>query len=368
MIHMSDTIRWAIPKSEVELCAQEQINNITKIPSFLQMAVMPDVHTGYDLPIGCVVLLDNQISPSFVGFDIGCGMCHINIGKEIPDIETKKKRYRLFKDILDIIPVGTGTNQKEQRYYPAFTSASGDTKLTEQVNNDITKQLGTLGSGNHFIEIGINSKEEYGITIHSGSRHVGYAIASYYMNKGRLFDINSDLGRAYIEDMKYADQYALANRLSMIKDIYYLIYNTRIDTHINLHDDLINETHNHAIVNSDGTVLHRKGATPAKLGQKGVIPINQRDGTYITVGLGNEEFLCSASHGAGRKMSRKQAQEKITTSLLTRQMKGIICKVNKSLCDEGPDAYKNGKYVIEKQDGILVNIIDHFKPIIVIKG
>lgn len=235
------------------------------------------------------------------------------------------------------------------------------------------KQLGTLGGGNHFIEIGENKSNEIGITIHSGSRNPGHTIGGYYMNLAKkegtkfgkglgLFHIKSELGKAYYTDMLWAQEYALQNRKIMINKILECLkihdYNTT---------ELINENHNHAIIKNNN-VLHRKGATPAEKDQLGIIPSNQRDGVYITRGLGNDEYLNSASHGAGRCKSRKKAKKDITMQDFEKQMKGIVCKINNDVLDEAPDAYKNINEVLAAQDGILVDVIDHFKPIIVVKG
>jgi len=135
--------------------------------------------------------------------------------------------------------------------------------------------------------------------------------------------------------------------------------------------DMINENHNHAMVWYDGTddlALHRKGATPADKGQLGVIPGNMRDGVYVTVGLGNDECLSSASHGAGRKMSRKKAKENINLETFQGQMKGIVAATDASLLDEAPDAYKDLGHIIKLQEGVVVDIKYHAKPILNVKG
>jgi tRNA-splicing ligase RtcB len=131
---------------------------------------------------------------------------------------------------------------------------------------------------------------------------------------------------------------------------------------------MINENHNHAVLRGKGRVLHRKGAIPAEQGQYGIIPANQRDGVWVTKGLGNEEFLCSASHGAGRTMSRKAASRKGSVDQMQKMMKGIVCRTDKDVLDEAPWAYKDIDAVLAAQAGILIEIIDHFRPVIVLKG
>ncbi len=358
-------IAWTLPESEVEVSALRQIYNVAALPEIKRMVVLPDVHTGYDLPIGCAVLVAGRISPSFVGYDIGCGMLHQNIGPNIASLAEEAGRRAVYAHILDSIPVGLGGKFPRPQACPEFVSASGNKNLTRLVSGIAPLQLGTLGAGNHFIEIGLNERGEYGITIHSGSRNAGHAIASHYMSLGRMFDLSSQNGRHYAQDMHWALEYALENRKRMLDAVLRVIFGEAVPPFA---APFINENHNHAVILKRGEVLHRKGATPADKGQLGIIPINQRDGAYITRGLGNETFLCSASHGAGRTMSRAAARKSITPDHLAGQMRGIVCRTDKNVCDEGPDAYKNADTVIARQNGILVEVVDHFRPVLVVKG
>ncbi len=358
-------IAWTLPESEVEAEALRQIHNAADLPEVKRMVVLPDVHTGYDLPIGCAVLVAGRISPSFVGYDIGCGMLHQNIGPNIAILAEEAGRREVYARILEDVPVGLGGKFAENQACPEFESAGADKELNRKVCAIAPLQLGTLGAGNHFIEIGLNSREEYAITIHSGSRNSGHAIASHYMGLGRLFDLDSKNGRHYAADMHWALEYALENRKRMLESVLRTVFGKNIPQ---FPAPFINENHNHAAILKRGEVVHRKGATPADKGQLGIIPINQRDGVYITKGLGNEAFLCSASHGAGRSMSRAAARKAITPDRLAGQMRGIVCRTDKSVCDEGPDAYKDADTVIARQNGLLVEVVDHFRPVLVVKG
>jgi len=233
-------------------------------------------------------------------------------------------------------------------------------------------QLGTLGGGNHFIELGKNRVGNLCITIHSGSRNPGHSIATYYMRLSKNIDKNlpngflnldGEIGQAYLKDMEFAQDYALENRKIMMKkvlDILGLSWNQ-------YKRKMVNENHNHAIVTEDG-VLHRKGATPADKGQIGIIPGNMKDGVYVTIGLGNEEYLSSASHGAGRTMSRTKIKEMVTLSDFCDSMVGIIAKVEKSTIDESCFAYKDLDVVIGMQEGIVIDIVDKVKPLVNVKG
>ncbi|ACO03910.1 MAG TPA: RtcB family protein [Persephonella sp.] len=366
---MKDKIKSLIDLSQIEPEALKQIYDVASLDIVKKLAIMPDVHTGYDLCIGGVALVEDHISPSFVGYDIGCGMCFVNTGVKKEEIfRSRKEREKIAQQIYKAIPVGNNIRKKPLDYKP-FKSASGDKNLTKKVNDKLYHSLGTLGSGNHFIEIGENLEGYVCITIHSGSRNIGHSIASYYMKKGRFLPLKSDIGQAYIQDMNFALEYALENRLTMMKEILKILGFTEKEAKKIIKKTLINENHNHAVITEEG-VLHRKGATPADEGQLGIIPANMRDGVYVTVGLGNKEFLSSASHGAGRVLSRRKAKELIDLEEFKKVMDSadIVAKVSPSTLDEAPFAYKDINQVIEAQRGVVVEIIDQVKPVINIKG
>ena len=360
----------------MELEAQQQIIRVLAMPELEVLAVMPDVHAGYDLCIGGVALMRGVISPSFVGYDIGCGMCHVNTGLSLHDLglTRPKDREKLFGRLREVIPAGLGGKGGTASDF-VFRSASGDKQLDKKVEPFVYAQLATLGSGNHFLEVGENSRGEIGVTIHSGSRRVGYDIASWYMRKGRLLPLSGDMGRAYLADMLWAQDFALENRRLMLRAALLAMRLSESGVRKLLAPDspgvtspMVNENHNHAVPQDGDLILHRKGATPADKGRLGVIPANQRDGVWVTRGLGNEKFLCSASHGAGRRLSRKAAAKKGTVAELKKLMHGVVCRTDKDVLDEAPWAYKRIDEVLAAQDGILVDVIDHFKPLIVLKG
>lgn len=369
-------LRSMIPLHELEWSAQNQIYDALKLEFLLKLAVMPDCHTGYSLPIGGVALLDSVISPGYVGYDIGCGMCYILTSILAADFfKRKNKKIHMFEEIYSIIPVGFNSREKAL-IYDSFSSASGDRKLNDKVESRLLIQLGTLGGGNHFIEIGENREGYVTITIHSGSRNIGHSIASYYMKLSQNVDkdlpngflhLISEYGQQYLQDMDFALEYALANRKYMMEAVLDLFnYNySEISKLINHH--MVNENHNHAIVNGN-EVLHRKGATPAEEGQLGIIPGSMKTGVYVTEGLGNERYLQSASHGAGRKMARKAAKKKIKMERFKKQMNGIVAKVDHSTKDEAPDAYKDLHKIIQEQEGVVIKTIDYAEPLINVKG
>lgn len=357
---MDDRLRLTIPIEEIDPGSVRQINAALELPFLKTLAIMPDVHKGYELPIGGVALLDDHIWPGAVGYDIGCGMCHINTGKtagELPDMDV------VFKRIIKMIPVGSAVREHPVKKFVEFPNGSGYAVVEDAICHKASIQIGTLGGGNHFIEIGVNKKGIIGITIHSGSRRPGWLIGDFYMKlTGGPVRLDSDAARAYIADMNWALQFALDNRSVMMN---------RCLQALGLSDELmnsmVNENHNHAVIMPQG-VLHRKGATPADNGQIGIIPANMRDGVWITRGLGNTEFLSSASHGAGRTMSRNKARKSLDCVEFADQMNGIISPPLEKLIDEAPRAYKDINKVIAAQDGIVVDVIDHFRPLVVVKG
>ena len=362
-------LRLTVPWESIERDAQNQILRVLSVPELECLAIMPDVHPGYDLCIGGVALLRGLISPSFVGYDIGCGMCHVALRKDAADLglERPKDREKFFARLQNAVPSGLGEGNGSVPV--AFRSAAGEKALDDTVNKTATRQLGSLGSGNHFLELGVNGTGEAGITIHSGSRRAGYDIADWYIRKakGSFIPLNCELGQAYWRDMTWATEFALENRRMMLEATLALLGFDDAETAAYL-GSMINENHNHAVLRGKDRVLHRKGATPAEQGQPGIIPANQRDGVWVTKGLGNEEFLCSASHGAGRTMSRKAAAKKGSVEQMQKMMKGIVCRTDKNVLDEAPWAYKKIDAVLAAQTGILLEIVDRFTPIIVLKG
>lgn len=362
-----DKLSSLVPMTDIEHGAQSQIYDILSLDCLKKMAIMPDVHQGYDMPIGGVALLDGMISPSFVGYDIGCGMCFINTGISLSKfIEmTNGDFHQIYDKVLKLIPTGFSSLKKSDNDFK-YASTHLPKNIRSKLEDRSVMQLGTLGGGNHFIEIGFNTHQDICITIHSGSRNVGHTICGYYMKQGRLLDIESSIGQEYLSDMLFAQEWALKNRLKMIIRVMFAMGLSSHD-HSKAMKTLINENHNHAIVTKDG-ILHRKGATPADLGQLGIIPANMRDGVYITRGLGNEEFLSSASHGCGRVMGRNAAKKNLDYDKFKTDMRGVVCSTDRAVLEEAPDAYKNIDYVIAHQEGITVDIIDYINPLINIKG
>lgn len=367
----------------LEAEALAQFESAMQQPFTVRGALMPDAHTGYTLPIGAVVATDGVILPSWVGYDIGCGMCALPTTFSADEVRANSKA--IFDQIYRDIPVGFNHNRENSGW--AAGEAMRRTVETEAIfaKNGL-KQLCSLGGGNHFIEIGADETDRVWIIIHSGSRGIGHAVAAHYMKiasgdgKAReghfgLPDVSPE-GQGYIIDMHFCLAFALENRKQMM---------ARIEAAMARYcasgwgdwDSLINRNHNHADYCNefDGAGyttgrklwIHRKGATHAEEGMLGVIPGNMRDGSFIVRGKGNADALWSSSHGAGRVLGRKEAQRTLNMDSFKATMAGVQARVTNATLDESPDAYKSIFDVMAQQQD-LVEVVAHVRPIINIKG
>lgn len=355
----------------IEHEALEQFRSAMEQPFAVKGALMPDAHAGYSLPIGAVVATEGVIVPAWVGYDIGCGMCAIATCFDVDEV--KANAEKVFNEIYARVPVGFN----HMIHDAVWQEQSDATPIAKTIfDKNGLKQLGTLGGGNHFIEIGYDHDDLVWIIIHSGSRNVGHSIATHYMklasgtNKAKEghygFDVESDNGKDYIKDLKFCQQFALENRKQMIFKVEKALQQY-VDGFV-LDVTLINRNHNHA-EEKNGLWIHRKGATHAEEGMMGVIPGNMRDGSFIVQGKGNPDSLYSSSHGAGRVLGRRQAKETLAFDEFEATMKnaGVVARVQTSTLDEAPMAYKNIFEVMDFQKD-LVDVVRHVKPILNIKG
>lgn len=366
----------------IEDMALEQFNSAMELDRTTRGALMPDAHTGYTLPIGAAVETDGIVFPSWVGFDLGCGMSSLPTAFTKAAVEKHGKE--IFKRIYKSVPTGVGVaNQRNQSWSQYDTLDRSDVAQGIFDKCSGFKQLGSLGSGNHFIEIGYDEDDMVWITIHSGSRGVGWKTAEYYMKlaagqdpyeQGKAkeghygFEIDSKNGKNYIKDLNFCLQFALENRKIMIQKVEKVLSDVLGQEDKGVWSHFINRNHNHAEdPKGDGRWVHRKGATQAESGMKGVIPGNMRDGCFIVEGKGNEESLCSSSHGAGRVLSRTKAKKTLDMDTFKSDMDGIIAKVEKSTLDESSGAYKDIFEVMRLQQD-LVDVLAYVKPIINIKA
>jgi tRNA-splicing ligase RtcB len=334
-------------------------------------ALMPDVHTGYSLPIGAVVATKDVIVPAWVGYDIGCGMCALPTTFKWQEV--KEFALDIRDSIYMNIPVGFSHNPKDAQWEDGMLIPRSS-KMDEIFDKNGLRQLGSLGGGNHFIEIGRDENKKVWIILHSGSRGIGHATASHYMRlasgdgKAREghFGLAADSkdGKDYITDLQFCLAFALENRREIARRV-----EAEISSYIDGEgewENLINRNHNHAEMRDD-LWIHRKGATHAEEGMIGVIPGNMRDGSFIVRGKGNPDSLWSSSHGAGRVLGRKQAKRELSLEAFKYEMEGIVSKTTEDTLDESPMAYKDIYEVMALQSE-LVDIVCHVKPIINIKA
>ncbi len=350
-INILEKLQFCLNKTNIHvLCSAEHYDfnthySITDkvLALFDDIYLMPDTHIGKSVPVGFVAKYDNKIIPDIVGVDIGCGM-------GVYPIEKRKINFKKLQQfIVDNIPSGREIHKYQKTWKPidnlTFYPDGYDRAL---------KSLGTLGGGNHFIEI-VEGLDNYFIIIHSGSRILGKDICEYHTRvmKGKPYLEGLELEN-YIIDMSIAQEYAVENRTRMMKKL--LDY---FDENFNP-AKFIDVQHNYVdLVNK---VIH-KGSISAKNNEVVIIPLNMRDGVIIGRGKGNAYWANSAPHGAGRKLSRSQAQSKITLKQYEQAMKSVnTFSVCKGTLDESPFAYKDSSVIIEAiQD--TVTIEEHCKPI-----
>jgi len=376
---------WA---DNCEDSAAEQIKNLTNLPfAFHHIAIMPDVHSGYGMPIGGVLATENVILPYAVGSDVGCGM--IAQRTSLQEI-SREQLIKIVEEIKKAIPVGFDHNVKAQdeRLMPeTYDMDCGKYPIVEREWDSALHQLGTMGSGNHFLEIQKGNDGYIWIMIHSGSRNVGKQVCDYY-NKVAIelnnkwyssvpkewqlafLPLNSEEGQDYLREMQWCVEFALANRKLMLDKIDKIFWEVTGEIDF---DEPINIAHNYARMEHHygrDVMVHRKGATFAGKGNIGIIPGSQGTKSYIVEGLGNRESFNSCSHGAGRIMGRKVAQRTLNLEDEVRKMdeQGIIhgMKTVEDL-DESISAYKDIDTVMDQQKD-LVKILVELKPLAVIKG
>jgi len=367
---------------DIEQGAMEQALNLAKLPfAFHHIAIMPDAHQGYGMPIGGVMATVGAIVPNAVGVDIGCGMCAVRSSLDNYDTDRLKKVMGLIRER---IPAGFNHHNEKQEW-EGFAEAP-DVVIVRQDIQSAQYQLGTLGGGNHFLEIQREDSGRVWMMIHSGSRNFGLKIAKAYHDTARKFcalwfsqipdpelaflPIETNEAKEYIAAMNFALRFARESRLRMMtmmmKSLSEVFVGTTYDEPIDVH-------HNYARFENHfgkNVIVHRKGATSAREGETGIIPGSQGTESHIVRGLGNTASFMSCSHGAGRRMGRKQACRELSLEGEIKRLDdaGVIhgIRVAKDL-DEASGAYKDIWEVMANQDD-LVESITTLKPLAVVKA
>ena len=369
---------------DAESGALEQAIALSKLPfAFRHIALMPDAHQGYGMPIGGVLATKDVVVPNAVGVDIGCGVCACRTSVPVAeaDKETVKK---IMGHIRKLIPVGF-SHHAERQEWDGFDKAPDIPEVQKEIDS-ARKQLGTLGGGNHFLEVQAGDDGHLWLMLHSGSRNFGLKIANAFHgmavkccerwfsntpNKDLAFiPLDLDFGQQYLQAMNFALLFAQESRsrmMSMMRAaVESVFHQTGFAEQIDVH-------HNYARMENhfgENVLVHRKGATSAKAGETGLIPGSQGTASYVVEGLGNPESFMSCSHGAGRKMGRKQACRELSLADEIKRLddRGIVhgIRSEKDL-DEAAGAYKDIATVMENQAD-LVRPVVALRPLGVVKG
>jgi len=364
---------------DIEEGALVQARNLANLPcAYKWVAIMPDCHQGFGMPIGGVLAAEDVIIPNAVGVDIGCGMLAARTGLQEIDTDT----LRLVRAQIKMeVPVGF-EHHKTAQTWDGFDCAP-DIPIIQQELDSARRQLGTLGSGNHFIEIQHGSDGYVWVMIHSGSRNFGLKTANTFHNIARslcdrkgyalpdrdlaYLPMDTREGREYLAVMNYCCDFARANRSLMMErigEIIAKVSGANLLEKINIH-------HNYAAIEihyGREVLVHRKGATKASRDTIGIIPGSMGTNSYIVKGLGNPESFESCAHGAGRRMGRKQAIRSLDLETEQKKMDGVLHGLrSRGGLDEAPGAYKDIDEVMRLQQD-LVTISVSLKPLASIKG
>jgi tRNA-splicing ligase RtcB (3'-phosphate/5'-hydroxy nucleic acid ligase) len=382
---------WTDPAT-VEDVALDQLRNVSGLPWIEGLAVMPDVHYGKGATVGSVIAMRDAVSPAAVGVDIGCGMTAVRsslTAEDMPD-DLGLLRSRLER----AIPVGrhahkrpvepSGLHTLKERGWYEFWKRFDD--LHPAVHGRLGRargQLGTLGSGNHFPEVCADDEGAIWVVLHSGSRNIGKELAEVHVEAARKLPHNQDLPDKdlavflagtrkmdeYRRDLFWAQEYARRNRavmLALVQDVITKYFGAALrkwDEPISCHHNYVSEE----VYDGVELLVTRKGAIRARRGDLGIIPGSMATGTYIVRGLGNEAAFNSASHGAGRRMSRNKARKSFTLDDLAEQTSGVECRKDGGVLDEIPGAYKDLETVMAAQSD-LVEVVAHLRQLICVKG
>ncbi len=378
---------------DIDLISIEQLRNVASLPFvFHHVAAMPDVHAGMGATIGSVIATKGAVIPAAVGVDVGCGMlaAKTNLRKEMFDF---RDLGQLMRQILNYVPVGREQRKKDQIQTQACEPfeeplaeilAKQPDMLKPMVRADWRAQLGTLGSGNHFIELTADEEGCLWIMLHTGSRGVGNIMASFFINKAKelskacgevLPDINlaslkeeTEEFDLYIKSVHWAQSYAMTNRQVILEDALKALRS--LAPNASLEGEIVNCHHNYVAQEThfgETVWVTRKGAISARAGENGIIPGSMGARSYIVEGLGNAESFCSSSHGAGRKMSRTEAKKHFTIEDLKIQTQNVVCRKDSGVLDEIPGAYKSIEEVMLNQSD-LTKTLHELRQVLCVKG
>ena len=379
---------------DIEPEAYQQLLNLSHLPFIhSHIAVMPDVHAGKGATVGSVIPTAGAIIPAAVGVDIGCGMNALRLSIKAHDLPDNLRSLRLF--IEEHIPVGFDQHKRDMVKQSTITGLAVGlhhilgkhpklNKMQKKPYQTWVRQLGTLGGGNHFIELCLDENDDVWVMLHSGSRGIGNAIGEYFIALAKkdmgqhLVNLpDKDLAYfkegakhydEYLEAVSWAQDYAIVNRREMMNLVCEALRKKL--PKFSITKEAINCHHNYVAEENHfgrNVWVTRKGAIRAGEGELGIIPGSMGAKSYIVCGLGNPSSFCSCSHGAGRRMSRGKALRQFSTDDMEQQTSGIECRKDKGVIDEIPDAYKDIDVVMANQAD-LVEVVHTLKQVLCIKG
>jgi tRNA-splicing ligase RtcB len=375
---------WAWTElGSIESSALDQLRNIARLPwVFHHVAAMPDVHFGKGATVGSVIAMKDAVSPAAVGVDIGCGMAAVRTSLTSQDLPDSLGKLR--GEVERAIPVGFESHKgaidraEDRDLWDEYKDLDPSVRGLE---SKARHQLGTLGGGNHFLELCLDTEDRVWLMLHSGSRNIGKTLAELHIAKARKLAHNQSLPdkdlavflagtrqmEEYRRDLFWAQRYARKNReamLSLYQDVLRHSWpEVQFAEGVHCHHNYVaEEMHFGAEV-----LVTRKGAIRAGKGELGIIPGSMGTRSYIVRGLGNPHSFESASHGAGRRMSRGEAKRRFSVDDLRKQTEGVECRKDGGVVDEIPGAYKDIGKVMEQQRD-LVEVVAELRQVLCVKG
>ncbi|MBK5964730.1 RNA-splicing ligase RtcB [Thiocystis minor] len=379
---------------ELDPRSREQLVDLSKLPFIHHhVAAMPDVHAGIGATIGTVIATHQAIIPAAVGVDIGCGMAAARTSLTAGQIDERSLK-KVFDQISRDVPVGRAQHRDDRALAEAAKPFAAPLASMTDKHPQLLKafgrfsnwvnQMGTLGGGNHFIEVCLDESGQVWVMLHSGSRGIGNAIGNYFIELARrdmerwmiqlpnrdlaYFPEGTEHFDDYVAAVSWAQTYARENRDQMMALVLaalarHLPAFTVTTEVVNCHHNYVEREHHYR---ADVWVT-RKGAIRAREGDWGIIPGSMGARSYIVRGRGNPESFCSSAHGAGRRMSRTAAEKQFTAADLAAQTEGVICRKDKGVLDEIPGAYKDIDRVMANQSD-LVEVVHTLKQVVCVKG
>ena len=379
---------------DVDERSKQQLLNIASLPFVHHhVAAMPDVHLGIGATIGSVIATHRAIIPAAVGVDLGCGMVAARLSLTANDLDDKNLK-QVFDQISRDVPVGRAQHPDDRVRVDAVRPFEPGLKALTDRHPQLLKafgkfskwmnQMGTLGGGNHFIEVCLDEADRVWVMLHSGSRGIGNAIADYFIRLARqdmerwmiqlpdrdlaYFPEGAEHFADYVEAVHWAQDYALRNRQEML-DLVLAALARRLPP-FELTSEVVNCHHNYVALEHHyraNVWVTRKGAIRAREGDLGIVPGSMGARSYIVRGKGHPESFCSSAHGAGRRMSRTAAEKQFTEADLAAQTAGVICRKDKGVIDEIPGAYKDIDQVMAHQSD-LTEVLHTLKQVVCVKG